>query len=68
MKVPKQTEPVMRIPAPVGKAVGLGDVVKGVTRKLGFDPCAGCERRAAALNRWVAFTPISGPRSGGARR
>jgi hypothetical protein len=57
MKVPAQTKPVMRIPAPVQKVVGLGDVVKGVTRRLGFDPCQGCKRRAAALNRWVAFTP-----------
>jgi hypothetical protein len=39
--------------------VGLGDAVKRVSYALGITPCGGCERRAAALNRWVAFT---GPR------
>ncbi|HEY7209611.1 MAG TPA: hypothetical protein VH477_05000 [Bryobacteraceae bacterium] len=36
--------------------VGLGDVVKRVTATIGFRSCAGCERRAATLNRWLAFT------------
>ena len=36
--------------------VGLGDVVKRVTRTLGIRPCGGCERRAAALNSWLVFT------------
>jgi hypothetical protein len=36
--------------------VGLGDVVKRATSTVGIRPCGGCERRAAALNRWVAFT------------
>jgi hypothetical protein len=36
--------------------VGLGDVVKRVTYAMGIKPCGGCEARAAALNRWVAFT------------
>lgn len=36
--------------------VGLGDVVKKVTYMAGFRPCSGCERRAAALNRWMTFT------------
>ena len=35
--------------------VGLGDVIKRVTYALGMKPCGGCERRAAALNRWVVF-------------
>lgn len=35
---------------------GLGDVVKRVTYALGIKPCAGCERRAAALNKWMVFT------------
>jgi hypothetical protein len=38
------------------EAVGLGDAVKRVTYALGMDPCGGCERRAARLNRWVVFT------------
>ncbi len=62
MKLPLQSKPVIRIPAPVRSAAGLGDLVKGVTQRLGFDPCAGCRRRTEALNRWVAFVPYSGKR------
>lgn len=36
--------------------VGLGDVVKRATYAAGVKPCGGCERRAAALNRWVVFS------------
>jgi hypothetical protein len=36
--------------------IGLGDAVKRVTYALGMKPCSGCERRAAALNRWFVFT------------
>lgn len=36
--------------------VGLGEVVRRVTYALGFKGCGGCEARAAALNRWIAFT------------
>ena len=36
--------------------VGLGDVFKRVTYAMGIKPCAGCEKRAAALNRWMRFT------------
>ena len=36
--------------------IGLGDAVKRMTYAMGIRPCGGCERRAAALNRWVAFT------------
>ena len=36
--------------------IGLGDVVKRVTYAMGIKPCGGCERRAAALNRWLSFT------------
>ena len=36
--------------------IGLGDVIKRATSTLGIRPCGGCERRAAALNRWLAFT------------
>jgi hypothetical protein len=39
-----------------GEEVGLGDVVKRATYAAGIRPCGGCERRAAALNRWVVFT------------
>jgi hypothetical protein len=36
--------------------VGLGDVIKRITYRLGVKPCSGCQRRATMLNRWVAFT------------
>jgi hypothetical protein len=36
--------------------IGLGDAVKRATYAIGIRPCGGCERRAAALNRWVVFT------------
>jgi hypothetical protein len=38
------------------EAVGLGDVVQRMTYAIGVKPCGGCERRAAALNRWMVFT------------
>jgi hypothetical protein len=38
------------------KEVGLGDVIKRATSWAGIRACAGCERRAAALNRWFVFT------------
>lgn len=36
--------------------VGLGDAIKRVTYAFGLKPCGGCERRAAVLNRWLAFS------------
>ena len=36
--------------------IGLGDVIKRGTSRVGIRPCAGCGRRAEALNRWMAFT------------
>jgi len=36
--------------------IGLGDVVKRVTYAMGIKPCGGCEKRAAALNRWMHFS------------
>jgi hypothetical protein len=38
------------------EAIGLGDVVQRVTYAIGIKPCGGCERRAAAMNRWIVFT------------
>ncbi|WP_367132452.1 MULTISPECIES: hypothetical protein [Streptomyces] len=35
--------------------IGLGDALARVTTAAGFRPCGGCARRAAALNRWMAF-------------
>jgi hypothetical protein len=36
--------------------IGLGDALKRATYAVGIKPCGGCERRAAALNRWFVFT------------
>jgi hypothetical protein len=36
--------------------VGLGDAIKRASYAVGLKPCGGCEQRAAALNRWMAFT------------
>jgi hypothetical protein len=36
--------------------LGLGDAIKRMTYAMGIRPCGGCEKRAAALNRWMTFT------------
>jgi len=47
----------MRLPGFItDQEIGLGDVVTRVAYAAGIKPCGGCERRAAALNRWMVFT------------
>ena len=47
----------VRLPGFVSeKEVGLGEAITRGTSRLGIRPCGGCRRRAAALDRWVAFT------------
>jgi hypothetical protein len=41
----------------VHEPVGLGQVVKRVTSAAGVKPCAGCERRAERLDRWLRIEP-----------
>ena len=41
----------------VNEPVGLGQVVKRITRAAGVEPCAPCERRAARLDRWLRIEP-----------
>ena len=36
--------------------IGLGDVIKRASSAIGVKPCGGCDRRAAALNRWLTFS------------
>ena len=57
-----QTPPAkVRLPGFItDEDVGLGDVIKRITSAVGLKPCGGCERRAAVLNRWVAFSRRSG--------
>jgi hypothetical protein len=46
----------VRLPGFINDAeIGVGDVIKRATSYLGIRPCGGCERRAAALNRWMVF-------------
>jgi hypothetical protein len=40
----------------VEEKIGLGDVIKRATYAMGTKPCGGCERRAAAMNRWMVFS------------
>lgn len=55
---PKESAHRVRLPGFVSdEEIGLGDVVKRVTRVAGVRPCGGCGRRAEALNRWVTFSP-----------
>jgi hypothetical protein len=56
-KEPEATPYKVRLPGFItGEEVGLGDVVKRATYAMGLKPCGGCERRAAAMNRWMVFT------------
>jgi hypothetical protein len=40
----------------IEEETGLGDAIKRVTYGMGIQPCGGCEKRAAALNRWIYFS------------
>lgn len=40
----------------VEEEIGLGDVVKRATYAMGIKPCSGCQKRAAAMNRWMVFS------------
>jgi hypothetical protein len=40
----------------IDEEIGLGDAIKRVTYAMGIKACGGCEKRAAALNRWMHFT------------
>jgi hypothetical protein len=57
-KAPSQSSPYrVRLPGfLVGEDIGLGDAIKRITYAVGIKPCAGCETRAAALNRWVRLS------------
>jgi len=52
-------KPVERdVPGPDSTTgIGLGDVVAGATKAVGFKPCGSCQKRQAAMNRatpgWV---------------
>lgn len=47
----------VRLPGFIADAeIGLGDAIQRATSYVGIRPCGGCQRRAAALNRWMVFT------------
>ena len=51
--------PIHRVRLPgflVEEEVGLGDLIKKTTYAMGINSCGGCEKRAAALNRWMTFS------------
>ena len=57
----KPQQPPQRIRLPgflIEEEIGLGDAIKRITYRVGIKPCTGCERRAAALNGWLRFTPF----------
>jgi hypothetical protein len=56
MALPKQAQPKLRIPLPVDKSFGLGDVFKSATTKMGFIPLGGCQQRVFALIGWLFST------------
>ncbi|TKK89158.1 hypothetical protein FDA94_11505 [Herbidospora galbida] len=62
----KPAEPTsarVRLPGFVNdEDIGLGDVVKRVSRATGIRPCRGCGQRAETLNRWLVFSGRSGSR------
>jgi hypothetical protein len=57
---PEQPEsPKHRVRLPgfvIEEEIGLGELIKKTTYAMGFESCSGCEKRAAALNRWMRFT------------
>jgi hypothetical protein len=55
----RQRHPTHQVRLPgflIEEEVGLGDVIKKATYAMGIKPCGGCEKRAAALNRWMTFS------------
>ncbi len=56
-KEPQREPRRVRLPGfLIEEEIGLGDAIKRVTYAMGIKPCGGCEKRAAALNRWMHFT------------
>jgi len=54
----------VRIPVPgITREVGLGRVVAAITQRLGVPACAGCRRRAEALDRRIVFRGFRRDRS-----
>lgn len=53
--VPAKKTRQLRVPLPLAKGIGLGDLIKRLTTALGIKPCSGCEQRAEKLNQMVVL-------------
>ena len=40
----------------IEEETGLGDAIQRITYRMAIKPCGGCQKRGAALNRWLHFT------------
>jgi hypothetical protein len=47
----------------VDEPIGLGEVIKRVTTRIGVSPCGGCNARAAKLDEWLHLEPRKRPDS-----
>jgi len=56
-------QPAHRVRLPgftAGAEIGLGTVIERTATYIGIRSCQGCARRAAALDRWMAFSAPRG--------
>jgi hypothetical protein len=55
----KESKPrIIRLPGfLIEEERGLGDLIKETTYRFGIRPCTSCEKRAEALNQFIAFAP-----------
>lgn len=56
---PQPDRPPHRVRLPgflVEEEIGLGDAIQRMTYAMGIRPCGGCQKRAAALNRWMTLS------------
>lgn len=55
----KEEQPAHRVRLPrflIEEEIGTGDMIKKATYAMGIKLCGGCEKRTAALNRWMRFS------------
>jgi hypothetical protein len=54
-------KPIVVIPLPIQRPIGLGDAVKEMLDRLGikFDSC-NCDQRKKILNDWLQFSASKG--------
>jgi hypothetical protein len=53
-----QARHIVALPSFVtSESIGLGTALKRITTAVGVPPCGGCNKRADALDRFLAFSP-----------